>query len=174
VSKSVGLIVSTNSACVWDCPNRPGLPALEKNGSGVDQWDIGYCYFGGITSWSPGGNTPNPPYSYSPVRLGKSQPSWCLAADSLLWYNNKWLVQTIAGRPPLYQNVPPHLASAGQAAGGNEVFCDGSVSWIKFQDMWRLTAYTGGEFSPTQIYFYQDPNASGFNSTLMSQLASLK
>lgn len=172
VSKSVGLIVSTNSANVWDCPNRPGLPAFEKSGTGADQWDIGYCYFGGITNWYPGGNGPF--QGYSPIRLGKSQPSWCLAADSLEWYNNKWNVQNISGRPPLYQNIPPHLASGGQAAGGNEVFADGSASWIRFQDMWRLTAYIGGEFSPTQIYFYEDPSASAFSPTMMSQLAGLK
>ena len=47
VSKSVGLIVSTNSSCVWDCPNRPGLPAEENAGMPNAQWDIGYCYFGG-------------------------------------------------------------------------------------------------------------------------------
>jgi prepilin-type N-terminal cleavage/methylation domain-containing protein len=172
VSKSVGLVVNTNSSCVWDCPNRPGLPAEENAGSPSAQWDIGYCYFGGITNWNPGGGAQI--QGYSPLKLSQAKPSWCIAADSLEWYQNKWLVQAVAGRPPLYQNVPPHLASAGKAAGGNEVFCDGSVSWVRFQDMWRLTAYLNGQFSPTQIYFYEDPNASGFSSTLMAQLPSLK
>lgn len=172
VSKTVGLIVSTNAANVWACPNRSGLPALEKNGSGVDQWDIGYCYFGGITNWYPGGGVQTP--GYSPIRLGKSQPAWCLAADSLEWYNNKWMSSAQdGGRPPLYHNVPPHL-SGSTAAGGNEVFCDGSAGWFRFQDMWRLTAYIGGEYNPTQIYFWQDPNASGFSSALMAELPSLK
>lgn len=171
VSKSVGLIVNTNGSCVWDCPNRPGLPAEENAGAPNAQWDIGYCYFGGISIWYPNGGAQI--QGYSPVKLGQSKPSWCMAADSLEWHNG-WLNQNVAGRPPLYQNMPPHTASAGQAAGGNEVFADGSVAWVSFRDMWKLTAYTGGEFTPTDIYFYEDPNASGFSSTLMAQLASLK
>jgi prepilin-type N-terminal cleavage/methylation domain-containing protein len=172
VSKAVGLIVNTNGSCVWDCPNRPGLPAEENAGSPSAQWDIGYCYFGGITNWYPGGG--GQVQGYSPIKLSTSKPSWCLAADSLEWYNNKWNVQTVAGRPPLYQNIPPHLASAGQAAGGNELFCDGSASWVRFQEMRRLTAYVGGQFSPTQIYFYEDPNASGFDAALVSKLPTLR
>src|SRR5579871_6864131 len=54
VSKSVGLVVSNATSSVWDCPNRPGLPAREANGTGF-QWDIGYCYFGGLTNWYPNG-----------------------------------------------------------------------------------------------------------------------
>jgi prepilin-type N-terminal cleavage/methylation domain-containing protein len=173
VSKSVGLIVATNGAAsVWDCPNRPGLPAEENAGTTAAQWDIGYCYFGGITNWYPGGG--GMVQGYSPIKLSKSQPSWCMAADSLEWYNNKWNVQSIAGRPPLYQNIPPHTSAGGQAAGGNEVFCDGSAAWIPFQNMFRLTAYTGGEFSPTQIYFYEDPNASVFSATMLATLPTLK
>src|SRR5262249_41358191 len=144
-----------------------GLPALEVGGAG-NQWDIGYCYFGGITNWFPGGG--GAIQGYSPIKLGQSRPSWCIAADSLEWFNNNWNVQSIPGRPPLYQNIPPHKSSGNQAAGGNEVFCDGSAAWIKFQNMWRLTAYVGGQFSPTQLYFYQDPNASGFSSTLTAML----
>jgi prepilin-type N-terminal cleavage/methylation domain-containing protein len=173
VSKSVGLVVNTNGSCVWDCPNRPGLPAEENAGMLNAQWDIGYCYFGGITNWFPGGSG-TAVQGYSPRKLGLSQPSWCMAADSMEWFGSSWINQNVAGRPPLYQNIPPHLASARQAAGGNEVFCDGSAAWVKFQDMWRLTAYTGGQFNPTQIYFYEDPNASDFSSTLIAQLPSLK
>jgi prepilin-type N-terminal cleavage/methylation domain-containing protein len=173
VSKSVGLIVSTNSSCVWDCPNRPGLPALERNATG-NQWDIGYVYFGCLTNWYPNGGAAIP--GYSPIKLGRAKASWALAADTLLKKGSgAWLSPADdVGRPPLYHNIPPHTASAGQPAGGNEVFCDGSASWIRFQDMWKLTAYTGGQFNPTDIYFYQDPNASGFSSTLMAQLPSLK
>ena len=170
LSKSVGLIVATNSACVWACPNRPGLPAFEAANSG-NQWDIGYCYFGGITNWWPAGGAMIP--GYSPIKLGTSKPHWVLAADTLIRHPNRGAWANPAddvGRPPLYHNIPPHVSSAGQPAGGNEVMADGSASWIKFDAMWRLTSYSGA-INP-DIYFYQDP--SDFSSTLIAQLPDLK
>ena len=50
------------------------------------------------------------------------------------------------------------------------MFIDGSVSWIKFGDMWRLTSYTG-EYNP-DIYWYQNP--ADFSTTLTTMLPSLK
>src|SRR2546421_4888144 len=54
--KDVGLEVSSsNHLGVWTCPDRPGLPIYEQTtasgGFQVDQWIIGYQYFGGITNW---------------------------------------------------------------------------------------------------------------------------
>ena len=54
--------------------------------------------------------------------------------------------------------------------GGNEVFCDGSASWNKFQTMWRLTRFSG--VSATDIYWYQD--SSDFDATLTAKLPNLK
>ncbi|MFO1488949.1 MAG: prepilin-type N-terminal cleavage/methylation domain-containing protein [Verrucomicrobiota bacterium] len=168
LSKTVGLAVGT-SGSIWGCPNRPGLPAYETAGTG-GQWDIGYCYFGGITNWWPGGSSaPRSPLSYSPVKLSTSRPHWCLAADALLWKNNAWLQVTIAGRPPLYENLPPHKKGTA-ADGGNEVFADGSASWIKFDKMWRLTSYSGA-YNP-DIYFYQE--TSDFDPALAAMLPGLR
>jgi prepilin-type N-terminal cleavage/methylation domain-containing protein len=168
LSKSVGLVVATNGPSIWDCPNRPGLPAYENLPTG-NQWDIGYCYFGGITNWYPSGTSINA--SYSPVKLATSKPYWCIAADTLLRKKSGvWLsAADDVGRPPLYHNIPPHK-SGNSPAGGNEVFADGSVSWIKFSQMWKLTDYSG-TYNP-DIYFYQDPQ--DFNSTLTGMLPSLK
>ncbi len=169
VSKSVGLVATTNgAACVWDCPNRPGLPAREPNSSGF-QWDIGYCYFGGVTNWWPGNGAMI--QGYSPIKISTSKPWWTLAADSLLLKSlpNTWMSSADdAGRPPLYHNMPPHL-SGNQAAGGNELNVDGSASWNKFQTMWRLTTYVG--VASTQIYFYQNP--ADFSTTLNNMLNTL-
>jgi prepilin-type N-terminal cleavage/methylation domain-containing protein len=171
VSKTLGLVVSSNGPSVWDCPDRPGLPAYEV-ASGVGQWDIGYCYLGSLTNWFPGGSgTPIP--SYSAIKLSNSKPYWTLAVDSLLRMPNDgaWLAPAQdVGRPPLYHNIPPHTKSANQPAGGNEVFIDGSVSWYKFGDMWRLTSYAG-EYNP-DIYWYQDP--SDFSTALTAMLPNLK
>ena len=75
-----------------------------------------------------------------------------------------------AGRPPLYHNVPPHVKSASQADGGNEVFADGSASWIKFAQMWRLYRFSG--VAATDIYWYQEQ--SDFEPTLTAALPSLR
>ena len=77
LSKSVGLSVSSNGvSSIWDCPNRPGLPAREATQDGTFQWDIGYCYFGGITNWWPAGGAQIP--GYSPIKLSSSKPQWVL------------------------------------------------------------------------------------------------
>src|SRR5574339_457871 len=41
-----GSTVQTNN--VWTCPNRPGFPTYE---AAYPQYNIGYQYFGGITTW---------------------------------------------------------------------------------------------------------------------------
>jgi prepilin-type N-terminal cleavage/methylation domain-containing protein len=169
MSKTLGLVVSSNGPSVWACPNRPGLPAYEVAASG-GQWDIGYCYLGSITNWYPAGGAAIP--AYSAIKLSNSKPYWALTVDSLLRKPNHgaWMSATDdAGRPPLYHNLPSHLKSANQSAGGNEVFIDGSVSWIKFERMWRLTSYSG-EYSP-DIYWYQDP--SDFSVALTAMLPNL-
>jgi prepilin-type N-terminal cleavage/methylation domain-containing protein len=170
LSKSVGLSVVSNVPSIWTCPDRPGLPAYENQPSGY-QWDIGYCYFGSVTNWWPGGGAEIP--SHSPLKLGNSKPYWCLAADTLLRMPNRgaWLSSADdVGRPPLYHNIPPHVDKGGNPAGGNEVFADGSASWIKFENMRRLTSYSG-DYNP-DIYFYQDP--TDFDPTLTAMLPSLR
>jgi len=170
-AQTLGLMVQSNSPCIWACPDRPDLPAHETI-NGVNQWDIGYCYFGGMTTWNPGGAVVIP--GYSPVVLGRSKPFWVLAADTLLWNTTagRWMsaADVAAGRPPLYENMPPHPKATTQAAGGNEVLCDGSASWNQFQTMWRLTRFSG--VSITDIYWYQNP--SDFSGTLNAYLPALK
>ena len=166
-AKAVGLLAATNTAAVWACPNRAGLPAWE----GANQCDIGYCYLGGLTKWINGSASTT---SYSPIKLASSRATWALAVDSLEWNAtaNRWMsAADDVGRPPLYHSLPPHPKSNSQQAdGGNEVFADGSAAWIKFEKMWRLFQFTG--ITKTDIYWYQDP--SDFNSTLTTALPSLK
>ncbi|HSY18467.1 MAG TPA: DUF1559 domain-containing protein [Candidatus Acidoferrales bacterium] len=158
--KIVNLNVSSNGPSIWSCPGRPnvGLPFYDPSpgGSPNPQWDIGYQYFGGITAWnnyvysSGTGMTP----SLSPVKLGKSKPHWCLAADVTFNDGAGW-GDNPGGSTQLYMSLPAHRKGGSlRPPGGNEVFCDGSAQWIKIDQMRMLTSWlTDGS---RDFYFYQD------------------
>jgi prepilin-type N-terminal cleavage/methylation domain-containing protein len=174
IAKSVSLIVTSNAPSVWSCPGRPGLPTYE---SGYDQWAIGYQYFGGITNWNnPAGTFA----SRSPDKLNLAKPQWVLAADAVMkigpsagsatWGGNSGET----GRDLVYSNMPQHRSGASPTPkGGNEVFCDGSARWIKFEQMYFLHTWeAGASFNGKRIaYFYQDP--VDFDPLLRQQLPSL-
>jgi hypothetical protein len=57
--------------------------------------------------------------------------------------------------PSLYVSLPGHRkGNADFPAGGNEVFCDGSVQWCKAEDMRYLTTFRTDD--NRIFYFYQD------------------
>jgi prepilin-type N-terminal cleavage/methylation domain-containing protein len=162
--KSVDLNVQSNAPPIWTCPNRPGLPVYS---TANNQWDIGYQYFGGITTWvnplAPNGLQAayaGSPGSFSPIKLGTSNPWWVLAADPVVRPldaagDMAWGQPAGDGQEPqLYVNLPPHRkASVNFPAGGNEVFCDGSAQWELIDDMRFLTSWN----TTTRFcYFYQD------------------
>ena len=149
--KSVGLTVQSNAPPIRTCPNRPTLPTYS---AAQGQWDIGYQYFGGITTWVnpvyPGG-TP----SFSPIKLASSKSWWVLAADAVVKTDGGWSQPPPDGTElPLYVNLPPHRkATVNFPAGGNEVFCDGSAQWELIDDMRFFTSWN----TTTRFcYFYQD------------------
>jgi len=155
----VGLTVQTNN--VWTCPNRPGFPTYEAS---YPQWNIGYQYFGGITNWH--NDRYNGP-SRSPVKLGSSRPTWVLAADCMMKVNGTW---GGVDRDVAYANMPQHRGPGSRApVGGNEVFVDGSVRWVKAEKTHFLHSWTSG--SSRAGYFYQDE--SDFPPALLSVLPSL-
>jgi prepilin-type N-terminal cleavage/methylation domain-containing protein len=173
---SVGLMVATNQPGIWTCPNRPGLPVFELGAffgpQNVDQWVIGYQYFGGVTNWY------NPAFqdgvaSRSPVKLSQSKPGWCLAADTVMKINGSWGGGTAGTTRSLaiFGNMPPHRVSGSfLPAGGNELFADGSARWINFDQMYFLTTWQSG-LSSRLAFFSQDP--SDFDPALTAQLPSL-
>jgi prepilin-type N-terminal cleavage/methylation domain-containing protein len=145
---------SSVSPSVWTCPNRPSLPAFV---SASKAWAMGYQYYGGVRTWymNQGGTIKNVP-SASPIKASTSKAAWMLAAD---------LVINLA-TPPTYvwgdlsqpansgwTSLPAHKATGAHPAGGNEVFADGSVSWIDARDMYCIYSTTseGGRF----FYFWQ-------------------
>jgi len=166
-AKTVGLVVQTNTTSVWSCPNRPNLPFYD---TGLDQWNIGFQYYGGIATWKNlAGSFP----SRSPVKLGQARAHWMLAADANVKVFNVWGTVDSAS-PQLYANMPAHKKTGNIPDGGNQVFCDGSAGWYRFEKMFYLHTWTsdvsgaGGK----KCFFYQD--SSDFEPTLKQQLPSLK
>ena len=157
--KTVSLTVLSNCPSVWTCPNRPTLPNFKTT---YNQWNIGYQYFGGITTWvNPLGQFP----SLSPVKLSNAKPYWVLAADAVVEVETGWNGTTPTD-PDLYVNLPPHRkGTAPFPAGGNEVFCDGSVQWIRSQRMRFLTTW---DTVNRPCSFYQDNR--DFPSSLLLRL----
>jgi len=158
---TVGLTVQTNN--IWTCPNRPGFPTYEAE---YPQYNIGYQYFGGIKTWlTIGYDGP----SRSPVKTSLSKPHWVLAADATVKVLNVW---GGVDRDVAYANIPPHKnpRSGKLPAGGNQLYIDGSVEWVKAQRMYGL--HTWGDPASRLGYFYQ--NESDFPPALANLLPSLK
>jgi len=142
------LKVNTNSPSVWTCPNRPELPIYQPS---FPQWLIGYQYFGGCTTWyNPmfSGGTP----SRSPVKLGNAKPLWTLGADTILKVNGAWGSVDASADPN--GTIPPHRKNSKKPSGGNQVFCDGSVQWYKYEQMFFLTTWLLD--GTRNAFFYQD------------------
>lgn len=157
--KDFGLDINTNRpGSIWTCPNRPTFPVYDAT---FTQFVIGYSYFGGITKWvNPAGTFD----SRSPVKLGMSKPTWCLAADSVIKMDGNW---SPVGNS-LYVNLPAHRQNNGLPDGGNHLYADGSGSWVKFKKMYFLHSWnTTGRVA----YFYQDP--SDMDPTLKNFLPNL-
>lgn len=157
---TVGLTVQTNN--VWSCPNRPGFPTYEAS---YPQWNIGYQYFGGITNWH---NDSYDGPSRSPEKIGSSKPGWVLAADCVMKVNGAW---GGVDRDIAYANMPQHCGPSSKVpVGGNQLFIDGSVRWIRSDRMYFLHSWGSG--SSRAGYFYQDD--SDFPPALRSVLPALK
>jgi prepilin-type N-terminal cleavage/methylation domain-containing protein len=174
-ASAVGLNVASNSTSVWSCPNRQGLPIYEGFAS-PPQWVIGYCYFGGMTNWdTDAGNFK----AHSPVKLGTSKPYWVLAVDTFIsagrttWAEQAALATGYDRNILVYNNVPPHK-KGGFTAGGNHVYADGSVAWVKWDyNSWHcLTRWNGALSTTTEVYWSQDP--SDYELALKNALPALR
>ncbi len=171
LAKVVGLTIQSNyTSTIWNCPSRPPkYPVYEP--PSLDQWVIGYQYFGGIHTWMNDLGTFNP--SYSPVKIGTAQPHWTLAADAVMrdGRNGPWGVWGTGRDSDLFTGIPPHRGKSGAPIGANHVFIDGSGRWIKAENLYRLHSWSP---SSRVCYFYQDPK--GFQGALgtPASLASLR
>jgi prepilin-type processing-associated H-X9-DG protein len=105
----------------------------------------------------------------SPVKLGNSRPNWCLASEANARFtdgpaNNGWGYDGLTpGQSP---RVPHRRQGKSQPDGGNVLFVDGSVRWIKFENMFFLTSWR----TDRRLFAYQEdwgswnPTAAQLNS----------
>jgi len=138
-SKAVGLDpTQTNSTSIWVCPEYKNGLAIYNPNTSPPQWQIGYQYLGGVKTWFNSAGTFTP--SLSPVKLGLAKPGWAMAAEDIMYDGSAWTTVHRRGGT-LYPD------------GGNHLFADGSVSWIKVERMYKITTYDTGNHI---WYFYQD------------------
>jgi hypothetical protein len=64
-----------------------------------------------------------------------------LAADENVKDQNGWGNMPVAQQPGYWEDIPPHRWGGKFPAGGNEVFVDDSVQWIKYQQMYCFHTY---------------------------------
>jgi len=147
VAASVGLANTTNTANVWACPNRPGLPWVNP----YNQYALGYQYLGGVTNWINGVLGQSYPAS-SPVKFATSKPTWVLAAEA----NVKYTDQGWGADNPTGPKLPHPKPGANVPKGGNQVQVDGSAQWVRFENMSFVTGW-----GPTRLgcFFQQDLGA---------------
>jgi hypothetical protein len=85
-----------------------------------------------------------------------------LAADLVINLANGGIAATGWSDPSAtptsgWSSLPAHKGGGGLPAGGNELFADGSIRWIKAMNMYNL-------YSPLDnrnFYFYQDDLPAG-------------
>ena len=155
-SKSLGLLITSNTPSVWACPSLPDLPFYDNYNS-YDQWAIGYQYFGGLTTWNNPAGTFE---SRSPIKLTTSKPHWVLAADMVIKVNGAWGTTEMSLGRKDWNGLPPHKATGNLPAGGNHLMVDGSVTWIKPEKMCFLSVWGPTTWSSDRIcYWSQDPRA---------------
>jgi prepilin-type N-terminal cleavage/methylation domain-containing protein len=161
-AKTVGLQIGSNyTSSVWNCPARPPqYPVFE--GGGLNQWVIGYQYFGGITNWAtPKGNFAR----LSPVKLGTSKPHWTLAADVVMQSGTlPWGTFDAGADRGIFEGAPPHRRKV-LPAGANHVFADGSARWVAARDLRRLHTWS---LDARKAFYFQD--RSDFPQLLLNNI----
>jgi prepilin-type N-terminal cleavage/methylation domain-containing protein len=157
-SKTVNLDpTKTNIPSIWSCPEINGGLCSLNTGPTPPQWQIGYQYLGGVTNWV---NLQGKFASLSPVKLSTAKPIWVLASEDVVYLKDN--------TPPAWQQVHVRPKS-GFPDGGNELAVDGSVEWIKVENMYEITTY---DTSDRLWYFYQsDLSTSIQNPTTLASLA---
>jgi prepilin-type N-terminal cleavage/methylation domain-containing protein len=145
----------TNNVSVWTCPDLGIGSAYYNSTTTPPQWNIGYQYFGGIYWWynvATGTSTSSGIVSASPTKLSNAKPSWVLAADlvckdpTVTGSQNPWAdtsgVNLVAHQRP----------NARFPDGANHLTVDGSVNWIKWENLLQITTF---DTSDRLFYFYQ-------------------
>ena len=150
-TNSAGTAAGSLAPSIWTCPERPTLPAQQT----PPVWALGYQYYGGMTTWYPNGGTAGAKGA-SPVKTTTSKAQWMLAADLVLCFQitsgTKAWGDPQAVPASGFVSLPVHR-HGNLPGGGNELFADDSVSWIRANLMQCFygTSAGGGRY----FYFYQ-------------------
>jgi prepilin-type N-terminal cleavage/methylation domain-containing protein len=139
---------------IWTCPNRPTLPAPDQ-WPNPNTWAMGYEYFGGVNVWSYSGMAEP---SASPIKTTTSRATWMLAGDVIVNFATQptytWNLLPTPALNNGWTTLPAHR-KGNAPVGGNEVFADGSVFWIRAQ-MMRNFYTPKGSANISNFYFYQE------------------
>lgn len=155
---------------IWSCPTRNFLP--RRDPTYTTEIALGYLYYGGMRSWpnnpaniATTGNAP------SPVKLGSARPNWCMASEANARFtdqtgNNGWGFdgQTTGQRP----RVPHQRPGRTHPDGGNVLFVDSSVRWVRFENMYMMTTW-----NPTRRLFAYQEDWGSWNPTA-AQLTAMR
>ena len=159
---AAGFPIGTNAvtgSSIWFCPARPNNPYYDPS---YNQYLPGFQYFGGIKTWvNSAGSFP----SRSPVKLGQSRPHWALAADCTLKVFNEWG----GGPQDLFPDMPAHWRTGTSPDGGNQLYTDGSATWVRFEKMYFFHAWIPGDIV---AYWYQD--IADVDASMQPALAGLQ
>jgi prepilin-type N-terminal cleavage/methylation domain-containing protein len=151
-AQDMDLLLSTNGSTIWTCPSMiHNLTYAPVGNTSASQWSITYQYFGGVYEWQ---NYDYSGPSYSPMKTTTAKAAWALACDGVAKSSehtpNPWSWSGLAGDVP-------HMRRGQQFPdGANEVFCDGSVSWEKAENLIFLTSWNfSGGSQNWVLYAYQ-------------------
>jgi prepilin-type N-terminal cleavage/methylation domain-containing protein len=151
-AQDMDLLLATNGSTIWSCPSiNHNLTFAPVGNNAASQWGITYQYFGGVYEWQ---NYDYSGPSYSPMKTTTAKAVWALACDGVAKSTehspNPWSWTGLAG------DVPHARRGQQFPDGANEVFCDGSVSWEKAENLIFLTSwdFTGDSHSWV-LYAYQ-------------------
>ena len=166
---TVNLTVNiTNGPTVWSCPEILPHSVSYNTGTTPPQWQIGYEYLGGIYWWYntiTGTSASQGIRSCSPIRLVTSKPLWTLAADPVVY------VPTVGWNGEGNGKVPHQRPGTNHPDGGNQLAVDGSVHWVKWENLMMINTYNDTQTSSGRFfYFYQDPNYLGLLGQLPYRL----
>ncbi|MGC3956556.1 MAG: prepilin-type N-terminal cleavage/methylation domain-containing protein [Verrucomicrobiota bacterium] len=162
--KSYGMVLkeqATSENNIWSCPTRNFLP--RRDTANPNQIALGYQYYGGISIWQ--NSVATIASAPSPVKLGNSKPNWCLAAESNARFSPEgWGYDGhTAGIP---DRVPHPRSRKTHPDGGNILSADGSVRWVKFENMYFVTSWN----SSRRLFMYQED----WGAVTQAQLNSMK
>ena len=127
----------------WACPARDDEPYLTTDG--YNTLVTGYLYLAGMTSWIDHGGHSHE--SRSPVTNSQMKPGWAMIADRMHRMSGQWVSTTVWGASS------HELRADGTPEGGNQVFADGSGSWVDFRNTLRLTTWYP---NVRELFWYQN------------------